>query len=499
MKNTVRTKLSYACGDIYGGGAFMVFSLLFMSFLVLVEGIPVVAATVIIFIGRVWDAIFDPFMGRISDRTRSRFGRRRVFFLIGLVPVFLSFVMLFYGFGLDGHNNPVGSVIYFAFAYIFWGMSFSLVMVPYNAILSDMTSDYNERTSFTTIRMLFSGGASLICAVVPSLIIKAMGGDTISPNQRTGYLVMGVIFGLVFAAAWVLVFLGTYERSDLPATTDKITIKKWLSVFQNKAYRNFLGTFLAFQITVDLTLAMFIFYMDIVVKKYSYYEVVVGMLLVFTLVFTPFMNMVAQKYGKAYPLYIGLPLWMVAAICFIWMNDSTPIAVLCVVAVVIAAGSSAGNLSNWSTLSDMFDIDELRTGERREGIYSGVSTFLRKFASGVAVLLVGFGLQAFGFDQNQYNVDRSDPNFSATWSSATVLGIKWMFVLIPFILLAVALVFALRNKINKHRFDVVLKGIDEFKAHGNIDALAPDEVQDILVATGATKDELWGGHAVKQR
>jgi len=495
-KNTVGNKLAYASGDIYGGGAFMVFSLLFMSFLVLVENIPVLAATVIIFIGRVWDAIFDPFMGRISDRTRSRFGRRRIFFLIGLIPVFLSFVMLFYGFGLDGKNNPVGSVIYFAVAYIFWGMAFSLVMVPYNAILSDMTSDYNERTSFTTIRMLFSGGASLICAVVPSLIIKAMGGDEISPAQRSGYLVMGLIFGVIFAAAWVLVFIGTFEREDLPQESEKITVKKWLSVFENKAYRNFLGTFLAFQITVDLTLAMFIFYMDIVVNQYKNYELVVGTLLVFTLIFTPLMNIVAQKYGKAYPLYIGLPLWMLAAICFIWLGPNTSFIVFCIVAAVIAAGSAAGNLSNWSTLSDMFDIDELRTGERREGIYSGVSTFLRKFASGVAVLLLGFGLQAFGFDQNQYTVDRNNPDFTGTWGTAVQSGIKWMFVLIPFILLAVALVFALRNKINKRRFDSVLAGIEAFKTSGNLDEVPDDQVADMLTATGAASvDELWGGRA----
>ncbi len=78
----------------------MVFSLLFMNYLVLVEGLSVLAATVIIFVGRVWDAFFDPIMGRISDRTRSRFGRRRVYFLIGMLPVYVSFVTLFYGFGL---------------------------------------------------------------------------------------------------------------------------------------------------------------------------------------------------------------------------------------------------------------------------------------------------------------------------------------------------------------------------------------------------------------
>lgn len=495
MKNRLSTKLAYACGDIYGGGAFMVFSLLFMNFLVLVEGVSVVAATMIIFIGRVWDAFFDPIMGRISDRTRSRFGRRRIYFLIGLLPVYVSFVMLFYGFGLQPDTVHSGIVLYFTFSYIFWGMSFSLVMVPYNAILSDMTNDYDERTSFTTLRMVFSGAASLVCAVVPSMIIKAMGGDTIGPGQQSGYLTMALVLGTVFVIAWLLVFLGTYEREDVPPPAHRVTLRDWASVFANRPYRNFLGIFLGFQITVDLTLALFIFYMDVVLLKYDYYELVVGLLLVCTVAFTPLMNVLAQRRGKAFPLFIGLPLWILASLVFIGVDAGTPVYVLCVLAVVIAAGSASGNLSTWSMLSDIYDIDELLTAQRREGVYSGVSTFLRKFASGVAVLLVGIGLQAVSFDQNEYAVLRAqrqtlDPRAYA--DNLAVVGIKWMFIAIPIVLLSVALAFALRTKINRRRFDAVLAGIEDLKETGTLEGLTAQQLDDVLVATGTSQDRLWG-------
>nr|AGS53807.1 sugar (glycoside-Pentoside-Hexuronide) transporter [uncultured bacterium contig00039] len=255
MENKLKTKLCYAAGDIYGGGAFMIFSLLFMNFLVLVEGLPVIATTVIIFIGRLWDAVTDPLFGRISDKTRSRFGRRRIFFLIGIVPVYLSFVMLFYSFGIQ---NITAKIIYFTFAYMFFGTAFAVVMVPYNAILSDMTSDYNERTSFTMMRMIFSGAASLLAAVIPGLVIKAVGSEQNGPQQIPGYLVMALIFGAVFGISWLIAFLGTKEREDLPAP-EKITLKYWLSVFSNNAYKNFLGIFLSFQIAVDLVLALLFF------------------------------------------------------------------------------------------------------------------------------------------------------------------------------------------------------------------------------------------------
>ena len=491
MANRLKTKLCYASGDIYGGGAFMVFSLLFMNFLVLVEGLPVVATTVIIFIGKLWDAITDPIVGRISDKTRSRFGRRRIFFLIGIIPVYLSFVMLYYSFGIE---NVTAKIIYYTFAYMFFGTAFTIVMVPYNAILSDMTSDYNERTSFITARMLFSGGASLLSAVIPSIIIKSVGSAHNGPAQIPGYLVMGLIFGAFFAASWLITFLGTKEKEDLPEP-EKSSLKLWLSVFENKAYRNFLGIFLSFQIAVDLVLALFIFYIDIVVLQYKNYELVVGLLLVCSMLLMAVMGAIAKKKGKVFPLYIGIPVWMLSTITFIWLDSSVSVVVLCVLAALIAVGSSAGNLSTWSMLTDIFDIDEIRTGIRREGIYSGMTTFLRKFASGIAILLMGFGLQALGFNQTEYSILKAsmdDFNPASYAQSDVVFGIKWMFILIPFILLAICLFFAIKNKVSQRRFNAVLKGIEEFKAHGSIDGLSEQEAADVLIVTGAEKNRLWG-------
>jgi len=495
--NMLASKMGYASGDIYGGGAFMIFSLLFMNFLVLVEGLPVVATTVIIFIGRLWDAVTDPIMGRISDKTRSRFGRRRIYFLIGIVPVFLSFFMLFYSFGIQ---STTGKIVYYTLAYMLFGTVFSIVMVPYNAILSDMTSDYNERTSFTMIRMIFSGGAALICAVVPSIIIKSIGHEQNGPQQIPGYLVMGLIFGAVFGLCWLIAFWGTRERENLPLP-EKISLVSWLSVFSNKAYKNLLGIFLSFQIAVDLVLALFIFYIDIVVLQYRNYELIVGTLLVCSMLLMVFQGKIAKEKGKAFPLYIGIPAWMLSTLVFIWLDSSVPLMVLCVLAALIAVGSSAGNLSTWAMLTDIYDVDELRTGKRREGLYAGMTTFLRKFASGAAVLLMGFGLQAMGFDQNEYSVLKAsagdfDP---ASYAQSNVVGgIKWMFVIIPFILLSTCLFFAARNKITKQRFDAILKGIEECKRNGNINALNEQEKADVLIVTGMDKDMLWGNSGLKK-
>ncbi len=491
MDKALKSKLAYGAGDIYGGAAFLIFSLLYMNFLVLVEGIDVVAASAIIFAGKIWDAVTDPFVGNLSDNTRSRYGRRRIYFLIGLVPVFLSFVMLFYSFGI---TNMSAKIIYHVFAYMFFGTAFTIVMVPYNTILSDMTTDYNDRTSYTTVRMIVSAGAALVAAVAPSIIIKSIGGEENGPNQKTGYLVMAAVFGLIFALCWLVTFFGTKERADVPVV-EKFSIKKWLSVLNNKSYRIYLAVFLSFQVAIDLILALFIFYIDIVILKYKNYELIIGTLLVCSLLFMALQGFLAKKKGKNFPLLIGMPIWILASLAFIFITTETPLFVLLILAALIAVGSSSGNLSTWSMLTDIFDVDEMITGQRREGIYSGFTTFVRKMASGIAVLMLGIGLKAMGFDQNKYNILKAsmqdfDPARYAT--SIIVQGIRIMFVVIPVVLLLITFIFALRYKLNNKRFDTLIKGVELMKTGVGLDGLSSEEKADIEICTGKAIDKLWG-------
>lgn len=495
-KRNLSAKLSYASGDIYGGGAFLIFSLFYMNYLVLVEGLPVLATTVIILIGKVWDAVTDPMMGRLSDKTRSRFGRRRLYFLLGIIPVFLSFVTLFYSFGI---GSVAGKIAYHTFAYMFFGTAFTIVMVPYNAILSDMTDDYNERTSFTTMRMCFSGGTSLLAAVVPGLIINGVGGVSIGPAQSKGYLAMALVFGALFGLCWLFAFLGAKEKRELPEVS-KIGLKDWLSVFKLKAYRNFLGIFLFFQVTVDLVLALFIFYIDIVVLQYRSYTLIMGVLLVSQLVFMIINGEIAKRKSKVFPLYIGIPLWIAVSLLFSFIDSSTPIGVICLFAALIGYGASAGNLATWSMLSDIYDIDECVTSERREGIYSGMTTFLRKFTSGVSIFVLGLALEAIGFNQNEYNILKSsaasfDP--AAYAQSGIVVGIKWIFIAVPAVLLLGCLAFALTNKINKNRFDAVIKALGGFREQGNLSSLSESEKRNVEIATGVGIAALQQRHTPK--
>lgn len=493
--HALRQKIGYACGDIYGGGAFLIFSMLYMGYLILVEGLSPVQTTTIMFIGKLWDAVTDPLMGIISDRTRSRFGRRRVYFLFGSIIVLASFIMLWYSFGITETRQLV---LYHTLAYMFFGTAFTVVMVPYNAILSDMTDDYNERTSYTGMRMVFSAATALVCAIFPSMIISKFGSSVIGGGQKPGYLTMGIVFGVIFALGWIATFFGTKEKPELMNAGQQTNLRDWGTVFQNKTYRTYLGIFLSVQIAIDLLLALIIFYVDIVLLKSEGYIIIVGVLSVFQLIFMVVVNLIAQKKGKHFPLLIGMPIWIVASFSFLFFTPSTPVVYVCIVAAVIAFGAASGNMSTWSLLSDSFDVDELMTGKRHEGLYSGFTTFMRKAASGVAILILGFGLEAAGFDQNEYTllktIDSATGTFDASVyaTSGAVSAIKYLFVFVPVVLLSLTVVFALRYKLNKHRFDEVLSAIDRFKEDGDKATFSEEEAADLKLVTGRDVSQLWG-------
>jgi oligogalacturonide transporter len=489
-------RLGYGCGDIFGGGGFLIVNLLIMNFLVIVEGLSVVQASTIVFICKIYDGVTDPIMGFISDRTHSRFGRRRLYFLLGAPVVLLSCVLLWNSFGISDNGLLM---VYHLLTYILFDTAFTMVMVPYNAILSDMTDDYTERTSYTSVRMLFSATACLVCAVVPALLISLFGNPVNGPLQKPGYAVMGIIFGVLFCIVWVVTFLGTWENPQfVTAARNRTTMRDWANMFKNKSYRNFLGIFIFVQVTIDLVLALFVFFVDIVLMKFQVYSLLMGILLVCQIIYMAVMGKVAERKGKRFPLFIALPVFAATCLVFLTYSPSTPVWFICVISALTAIGPATGNVCTWSMLSDNYDLDELITGRRHEGLYSGFTTFVYKLSSGLAILIIGFGLQRAGFNQEEYNILKTlgTVDFSHYTGSSIVLAIKIMIVFVPIALQALAICFTLRYKLDNRRFGTVKRAVERFKRDGRAAALtafSAEERADLETVTGQRLEDLWGG------
>lgn len=475
MKNRKElfSKIAYACGDIYGGGAFIIVGLLLLVYLTNVEGFSGTLAGIIVFIGKAWDAITDPFMGQLSDRTRSRFGRRRIYFLLGSLPVFVSWVMLWYGFGITG---TTAKFIYYSLSYIFFSTAFTIVMVPYNAILSDMVRDYNRRSAFTGMRLGFSAAAAILCAIVPALITGAYS------DPKQGYLIMGLTFGVVFAIGWLVVFFGTWENEI--KTSPVTSLKDWLLVLKNRSFRIYVKVFILCQMAIDTVMTLAVYFLTVSLKKEELFVPIMGSILITQLVFIGIFSQVAQKNGKTTPAYISASLWIAASIAIMFLTPATPDIIVISICSLIGVGGAGCNLFSWSALPDIADVDELITGRRREGLYSGVSTFLRKLSGGIVVGALGIALDVIGYSKEAVNAGNILP--TTDW------GIRILFCAIPITFLIFAMIFLHKYKLGRQEFTIMSNILNRFRNGETNISIEGEELRVCQQLTGLKGNRFFG-------
>jgi oligogalacturonide transporter len=281
------------------------------------------------------------------------------------------------------------------------------------------------------------------------------------------------------------------------------TKASFLNLFKNRSYCTFLAVFIFVQTCINLLLALLVFYVDLVVQKYAYYSLFMGVLLVVQMCLMGIYGKVAEKKGKRFPLFFGMPFFILAMASLLFLTPDTPIPVICIICAVVPLGTAAANVVGWSMLSDLYDVGELITGKRNEGLYSGFSTFIYKVSSGVAILLIGFGLAAVGFNQDQYNylkgLGKTAEALAAYNGSAIVWTIKGMLAGIPSLFMLVSLIFLARYKLNEKRFGLVRRALAAFRASTDsgvdreriIGSFSGDEQKDLEMVTGHKVSTLW--------
>ncbi len=174
-----------------------------LFFLTDVAGLAPAYAAWAVGIPRIWDAINDPLFGLISDRIRTRWGRRRVLLFFGAVPLGLTFMLMW----LVPSFGQAGLALYYATVFILFDTVFTLVHVGYNALTPEMTSDYDERSSLNGYRMAFS-----IAGTLGAIILATVLGWYIADPQLR-FAVTGVILGLLAMIPPLIVFRITRRKA----------------------------------------------------------------------------------------------------------------------------------------------------------------------------------------------------------------------------------------------------------------------------------------------
>ncbi|MEN8243222.1 MAG: glycoside-pentoside-hexuronide (GPH):cation symporter, partial [Chloroflexota bacterium] len=440
-----RTKLMYGSGDIGFSLTSTILGAYFAIFMVDVVGIRPGVAAVAVFIGRSWDYINDPIIGYLSDRTRTRWGRRRPFLLFGALPYALAFTMLWYRPGFEGE---IALAAYYSVAYILYEAAATLVYMPYFALTPELTSDYDERTSLTTYRMFFSILGSLLAFTVPLVIVGSF-----NPENAPKVLTMGLIFGLVSAAPLLVVFFNTKEREAYMEQSQP-SLRQSLKVTRNNRPFVFgLVIFLMTWVTVEIVQAMLLFYVKYVAVREESSDLIMATIFVTAIFALPIWEYTARKLDKRWAYIGGIGFWAVVQIVLITVTSSTGLPFILVLCFMAGIGVAAAHVLPWAIIPDAIEWGELQTGERHEGIFYSLVTLTRKIATSLTIPLVLLLLEWTGYVPN--GVQQPE---SALW------GIRISMGPIPAVLLVIGILFAYKYPLTRKKYKEVEAELEKRRA-----------------------------------
>jgi GPH family glycoside/pentoside/hexuronide:cation symporter len=427
-----RTKLSYGVGDVGLSLTSTILGAYFAIFLTDVVGITPGIAAAAIFIGRSWDYINDPIIGHISDRTRSRWGRRRPFILFGSLPFALAFMLLWWRPPIESH---VILAIYYALAYIVFDAAATFVYMPYFALTPDLTADYDERTALTTYRMFFSILASLIAFTVPLAIV---GGFT--PDHASRVMTMGVMFGVISMLPMLLVFAGTREPKAYQALAQPGLRESLTAALRNRPFVFSVGLFLLTWVSVDILQSTLLYFIKYIVGFESQSDVIMGTIFITAILALPLWAWASRKWSKQRAYVMGIAFWAGVQLVLVTLHAGVAFQTVLILGVLAGIGVGAAHVLPWSILPDAVEWDEWQTGERHEGMFYSLVTLMQKVASSIALPLVLLVLQVTGYASN-----------AAVQPASAQLGIRIVVGPIPAVLLCLGIVFALFYPLSRER------------------------------------------------
>jgi glycoside/pentoside/hexuronide:cation symporter, GPH family len=424
-------KLPFKTNILYGMGDFgfsmnnSIITAFFAVFMVTVVGMPPGLVALILFVGRSWDFVNDLLVGYISDRTRTRWGRRRPFLLFGAIPFGLSFMLLW----MSPNFNQTSLVIYYSAAYLIYEALATFVYMPYFALTPEITEDYDERTKLISFRMMFNIIGSLTAYILPLLIV---GNDWNLATSRS-VLVMAMVAGAIAAIPIFGVFLGTKEKEAFQTET---LPKFWPSLkaaFKNKPFLfsalMYLMTWMAI-VVIESNLQFFILY---IVQRQSQNIIIMVSIFVTAIFALPIWNWVSKNWNKRLAYIIGVGFWAVVMMLLIMMTPQTPFWLILILCVMAGVGVSAGQVLPWAIIPDAIEWEEWHTGERNEGMFYSLVTLMGKIGMAVAQPLSLLVLQFMNFQEGQ----------GAVQPPSALLGIRLVVGPIPAVLLVAGILIAL--------------------------------------------------------
>jgi len=435
LKNSVI--LAFAAPRIAFGIMGTLFGVYLMKFATDVLLIAPAIMGTILAVSRLWDGVTDPLIGFLSDRTRSKFGRRRIWMFFAAIPMSL---------GLIGIWSPPMAldatmlVIWMAAALLLYETASTAFFVPHGALGVELSPNYHERTKlygYSHMIGIFGVAAGLI-----SLHLMNQAEDKRSFAFLLSLLAGGTIATLVLWTTYILP-----ERADYQGRGTSSPFKSFADVFRNPHARLLLIVY-GIETFGGATLGILAAYAAEYVVKMENLVIILVVYQIPQFLFAPLWIKLSRIYGKR-NLWVGATLLSAVsfgALIFAGENMDLYVYACCFMA---GLGGGAGAVLPPSIQADIVDYDEYLTGERKEGSYLAVWNLVRKIAGSITAFIVGIALQIAGFEPN---VEQTE---TAKWTIRSLLA------LMPAACYIVGAILLMRFAFNEKEHAEIRKVLDQ--------------------------------------
>lgn len=420
-----------------------VFFLLY--FLTDVAGLSPTLAGAVLLVGRAWDAINDPLIGWLSDRTRSRWGRRYPWIALGSIPLAFCCALQWL---VPSLSSQLGLFLYYSLVSLIAYAAFSAVQLPFAALVVDLTPDDDERTSLMGFKSGFNIVGSLLGLVLAQIVFAQI------PDIRQQYLTLGWLTALIILITIPLCIWGTYDSAHTragirPAPNPKIAsgakqspsaghtrrvidpramnpkskilphIPHLLALF-TRPFLWLLGLYLCAWVGIQIAAAMLPYFVSNWMQLPEQHFTQMAMTVQGTAVLSlPLWLSLTQKTSKKRVYLIGAPIAWMGLLGLSWLQPGQWVWMYGL-AIAVGLGLAPFYLVPLAMLPDVIDYDTAQTGLRREGLYFSFLVFFQKVGLAIALFLVGRCLDIAGF-----------VNGATSQSAAALLTIRLLMGCLP--------------------------------------------------------------------